>query len=57
MHVGISPEVERWILGWGDHIEVVEPQHLRENIARIAARVCDTYRGEAIKKSRPAAAG
>lgn len=22
MHVGVSPEVEKWILGWGEHIEI-----------------------------------
>ncbi len=43
MQVGVSPEVERWILGWGDHVEVLEPAVLRRNIAWIAARVCDTY--------------
>ncbi len=43
MHVGVSPEVERWILGWGDHVEVLEPPSLRENIARTAARVSETY--------------
>ena len=40
MHVGVSPEVERWILGWGDHVEVIEPAALRQNIATTAAKVC-----------------
>ncbi len=53
MHVGVSPEVERWILGWGDHVEVREPVLLRETIARTAARVCDLYGPEADGKSRP----
>ncbi len=44
MYVGISPEVERWILGWGDHVEVMEPPLLRASIARTAARVCESYR-------------
>ena len=43
MHVGISPEVERWILGWGDHVEVIEPAALRQNIIQTATRVCQTY--------------
>lgn len=43
MQVGVSPEVERWILGWGDHVEVVEPPSLRASIARTAARVCEHY--------------
>ena len=43
MHVGISPEVERWILGWGDHVEVAEPPELRDTIRRTAARVGELY--------------
>ncbi len=43
MHVGVSPEVERWILGWGDHVEVSAPPVLRDTIARTAARVCEYY--------------
>ena len=53
MHVGVSPEVERWILGWGDHVEVLEPVSLGQNIAQIAARVCETYRRGATGKSAP----
>ena len=37
MRIGISPEVERWILGWGEHVEVLHPLSLRETIARTAA--------------------
>ena len=43
MHVGISPEVERWILGWGEHVEVIGPATLRAKIADTAVRVCDRY--------------
>ena len=43
MHVGPSPEVERWILGWGDHVEVLEPPQLRESIARTAGSVSRLY--------------
>ena len=47
MHVGVSPEVERWILGWGDHVEVAAPADLRTTIARTARRVCGQYASEA----------
>ena len=57
MLVGVSPEVERWILGWGDHVEVMEPASLRETILRTAARVCDSYAPAATAKDGPAATG
>ena len=44
LHVGVSPEVERWILGWGEHVEVLSPQTLRESIAAKSARVAALYR-------------
>ena len=37
LHIGISPEVERWVLGWGEHVEVLAPGKLRAVIARKAA--------------------
>ena len=43
MHVGVSPEVERWILGWGEHVEVLAPPSLRAAIAGTAVRVCEQY--------------
>ena len=39
MQIGVSPEVERWVLGWGAHVEVLEPASLRAAIAVTAARV------------------
>jgi predicted DNA-binding transcriptional regulator YafY len=39
MQVGVSPEVERWILGWGEHIEVLEPESLRERIGTVARQM------------------
>ena len=53
MHVGLSPEVERWILGWGHHVEVLEPPHLRESISRTAAGVCELYRTEEMQNAKP----
>lgn len=39
MQIGVSPEVERWVLGWGAHVEVLEPDSLRAAIARTAAQM------------------
>jgi predicted DNA-binding transcriptional regulator YafY len=33
MRVGVAPDLESWILGWGDHAEVIEPVDLRARIA------------------------
>ncbi|HEY5768976.1 MAG TPA: WYL domain-containing protein [Terrimicrobium sp.] len=33
MQVGIAPDLESWILGWGDHAEVIEPARLRDRIS------------------------
>ncbi len=38
LFVGISPQVERWLLGWGEHVEVREPAALRHAMAESAAR-------------------
>jgi predicted DNA-binding transcriptional regulator YafY len=43
MRVGVSPEVARWILGWGEHVEVMEPASLRAEIARTAGIVFERY--------------
>ncbi len=43
MHIGLSPEVERWILGWGEHVEALAPASLRESIARTARQVAATH--------------
>ena len=39
MHIGVSPEVERWVLGWGEHVEVLAPVSLRTTIANTAAQM------------------
>ena len=44
LEVGLSPEIERWILGWGEHVEVLAPVSLRAAIAEKAARVAALYR-------------
>ncbi len=45
--VGVSPEIERWLLGWGDSVEVCEPPTLRRTLAGIAARAVRRHAGEA----------
>ena len=42
MRVGIAPDLENWILSWGDHAEVIEPPELRK-------RICTTVRNMATK--------
>lgn len=32
-------EVEKWILGWGEHAEAIAPAALRRRIAKVAARI------------------
>ena len=43
MRVGVSPEVIRWILGWGEHVEVIEPGSLRTEIAQTARSILGRY--------------
>jgi proteasome accessory factor B len=33
MQVGVAPDLESWILGWGNHAEVIEPVDLRDRIS------------------------
>lgn len=32
--VGIAPDLENWLLSWGEHAEVLEPLSLRQTLAR-----------------------
>ena len=43
LQVGLSPEVERWVLGWGEHVEVVAPAPLRTRVAAVARAVARTH--------------
>lgn len=36
-------EIQRWILGFGDQAEVIAPEKLRENLARIGCFFADRY--------------
>ena len=37
-------ELKHWVLQWGEHVEVVEPESLREELRRIGERFIDIYR-------------
>jgi predicted DNA-binding transcriptional regulator YafY len=37
-------EVERWLLGWGDHVTVHEPQSLRDRLAEIGRAMSSRHR-------------
>ena len=37
-------EIHRWVLGWGEHAEVIEPSNLRERLRRSAEEILATYK-------------
>ena len=43
LDVGIAPDLENWILGWGSHAVVMDPPELREQIASIARSMALQY--------------
>jgi predicted DNA-binding transcriptional regulator YafY len=43
MQVGIAPDLESWILGWGYHAEVIEPVALRDRIAETTRSMAAKY--------------
>ncbi|MBV9657014.1 MAG: WYL domain-containing protein [Verrucomicrobia bacterium] len=43
LQVALSPEVESWVLGWGEHVEVLAPVALRRRIASVAAQMARTH--------------
>ena len=43
--VRVCPELERWVLGFGDEAEVISPPELRDKIARRSERLVRLYRG------------
>ena len=44
MQLGALPEVESWILSWGDQAEVLAPTELRQSIQATVARMSVQYR-------------
>jgi len=43
LDVGLAPDLENWILGWGAHAVVLEPKELRESIASVARAMALQY--------------
>ena len=43
MRVGVAPDLESWILGWGDHAEVIEPADLRKRISSTIQSMAARY--------------
>ncbi len=37
-------EIRRWILGWGDAVEVISPDELRQDIRQVSSAVHSLYR-------------
>lgn len=56
MRVGLAPDLESWILGWGGSAEVVEPAALREKIAAAARDLAAIY-GPSTSNNNHATAG
>jgi predicted DNA-binding transcriptional regulator YafY len=42
--LGNLEEIERWILSWGNHAQVLAPAELRERITKTVSTLADTYR-------------
>jgi len=42
--LGNLEEIERWILSWGSHAQVLAPAELKERIAKSASEIADAYR-------------
>src|SRR6202011_6152724 len=45
--LGNLEEIERWVLSWGVHAQVLSPEELKENIAKTITAVAKRYRNVA----------
>jgi len=52
MTLGSLPEVERWVLSWGRHAQVLRPAALRESVAAAVAEMAATYGPGPLKAAR-----
>ncbi len=43
LRLGALPEIERWVLTWGAHAEVLQPKELRERLRATAAALREVY--------------
>ena len=39
LELGGLEEIERWVLSWGEHAEVLGPKKLRERVREVARRI------------------
>ncbi|MFL6447755.1 MAG: helix-turn-helix transcriptional regulator [Bryobacteraceae bacterium] len=44
-HAGGRFEIRRWILGWGDAVEVIAPESLRKDLIRVSESTLRQYAG------------
>ncbi|PTL75418.1 WYL domain-containing protein [Vitiosangium sp. GDMCC 1.1324] len=51
--VHLCPEVEAWVLGFGDEAEVIGPPELRERVARKARAMAQRYEGVPVDSASP----
>jgi predicted DNA-binding transcriptional regulator YafY len=54
VHVRVCPELEAWILGFGEEAEVLAPAGLRAKIAKRVGALSQVYGGRAQGTERPA---
>ena len=45
MKVTVTPEIVSWVLGWGALAEVLEPMHLRQQVAEQVHASASRYEG------------
>jgi predicted DNA-binding transcriptional regulator YafY len=45
LEVGVSPEVKRWLIGWGEHVEVLAPAALRLWMEQTALKMASRHAG------------
>ena len=43
MELGGLEEIERWVLSWGSHVRVLQPQKLADKVKANAAAVAALY--------------
>lgn len=53
LRLGALAEVERWVLGWGAAVEVLEPPELRERIRTVATELRRRYQRKQAPGRRP----
>jgi predicted DNA-binding transcriptional regulator YafY len=57
LDVHLCPEVEAWVLGFGDEAEVIGPPELRERVAKKARAMARLYEDGPVDSSSPSSSG